>query len=442
MFSKYIGHLIPPEDKEDDLSAIFLHQRCNCHIVNLIVKSGLKRLKHYLDDFRTAITFLNASNQCIAAFKSFCLSLGVPPRKFGVDMDVRWNSTYLMLKHLVPYRSTFSVFIQTNYPVKKDDSFLLTDDHWVVAEKVLSFLKLFYDTSVALSGIYYPTSTLMLHHILKIARHLTAFENDRLLRVAVIPMKTKFLKYWRNIPILYCFAFVLDPRAKMMGFNKLLVKLSGLTGTDYSRYPTSIRSKITKIFQIYEMKFGAALLSAHQHKSAGSAGNVSEAWDDIYEDDILPGRPAGTPVSVSSTVAAISELSSYLDSDTVTQFDSEFSVLNWWQRHKLTYPVLSILAKDVLIVPAFTVSSELTFSLAGRVLEDRRRRLTPDMVEVLSCIKDWELADMRSQHTVEKETKEFEATFEAMYLVDEDVNNNRDKEQQERGGGRSFLSRS
>jgi hypothetical protein len=38
---------------------------------------------------------------------------------------------------------------------------------------------------------------------------------------------------------------------------------------------------------------------------------------------------------------------------------------------------------------------------------------------------------------VKKETKEHEATFEAMYLVDEDVKNNRDKEQQERGGGRS-----
>jgi hypothetical protein len=141
----------------------------------------------------------------------------------------------------------------------------------------------------------------MLHHILKIARHLTAFENDRLLRDVVVPMKIKFLKYWRNIPILYCFAFVLDPRAKMRGFDKLLVKLSVLTGTDYSRYSTSIRYKITKIFQIYEMKFGAALLSAQQHKSAGNAGNVSEAWDDVYEDDVLPGRPAGTHVSVSST---------------------------------------------------------------------------------------------------------------------------------------------
>jgi hypothetical protein len=97
-------------------------------------------------------------------------------------------------------------------------------------------------------------------------------------------------------------------------------------------------------------------------------------------------------------------LSSHLDSDTVAQFDYDFNLLNWWQRHKLTYPMLSILAKDVLTVPASTISSESTFSLADRVLEDRWRRLTPDIVEVLSCIKDWELVDLHSQHTVEKDT--------------------------------------
>jgi hypothetical protein len=87
VFSGYIGHLIPrPSRNEYDLSAIFLHQRCGCHIINLIVKSCLKRLQPYLEDFRTAITFLNASNQRIASYKQYCLSVGVRPRKFGVDM--------------------------------------------------------------------------------------------------------------------------------------------------------------------------------------------------------------------------------------------------------------------------------------------------------------------------------------------------------------------
>jgi hypothetical protein len=43
------------------------------------------------------------------------------------------------------------------------------------------------------------------------------------------------------------------------------------------------------------------------------------------------------------------------------------------------------------------------------------------MVEVLSCIKDWELANKHKQHTVEKETKELESAFEAMYLDDEQL---------------------
>jgi hypothetical protein len=137
-------------DDGDALSSIFLHQRCACHIINLIVKSGLKRLKLYLNDFRTDITFLNASNQRIVAYKMVCLSQGVCPRKFGVDMDVRWNSTYMMLKDIVPYRSTFSIFIQCNHPISSDGSPLLIDNHCYIADKLLAFLELFYDSTVAL----------------------------------------------------------------------------------------------------------------------------------------------------------------------------------------------------------------------------------------------------------------------------------------------------
>jgi hypothetical protein len=125
-------------------ATIPLHECCACHIVNLIVKSGLKRGKHYLEDFRTSINFLNSSNQRIVAYKSYCLSMGVSPRKFGVDMGVRWNSTFLMLKHLVPH-NTFVVYIQTNYPLLTDDvvpmkdNFLNTGERYLVYMYLLSF---------------------------------------------------------------------------------------------------------------------------------------------------------------------------------------------------------------------------------------------------------------------------------------------------------------
>jgi hypothetical protein len=154
------------------VGTLFLHQRCACHIINLIVKCGLKRLNPYLDSFRTAIVFLNASNQHIAAFKGYCVVVNVCPRKFGIDMAVRWNSTYLMLKPLVPYKKTFGVFMDTNYPRKPGEPNLLTNSHWYVVEKLLEFLELFYDATVTLSRVYYPTSPLIMHNILDIVQHL------------------------------------------------------------------------------------------------------------------------------------------------------------------------------------------------------------------------------------------------------------------------------
>ena len=81
---------------------------------------------------------------------------------------------------------------------------------------------MFYDSTVVLSGVYYPTSPLVLHHILEIACHLHDYEHDSNLSVVVMPMKAKFLKYWKSIPLLYAFAIVLDPRAKMRGLHNVL----------------------------------------------------------------------------------------------------------------------------------------------------------------------------------------------------------------------------
>jgi hypothetical protein len=103
MFSSYDRHLIPSRDPDknggDGLSAVFLHQRCVCRIIILIVKSGLKQ---YVDDFRISITFLNALINVLLLIGSIVFSVGVNHCKFGESIDVRWNSTYLMLKHLVP----------------------------------------------------------------------------------------------------------------------------------------------------------------------------------------------------------------------------------------------------------------------------------------------------------------------------------------------------
>ncbi|BAH93922.1 Os07g0469700 [Oryza sativa Japonica Group] len=113
------------------------------------------------------------------------------------------------------------------------------------------------------------------------------------------------------------------------------------------------------------------------------------------------------------------ELSNYLDSDAIRHETSDFNVLGWWNDHKMSYPVLSKLARDVLTVPVSSVSSESAFSLCGRIIEDRRTSLSSDHVEILLSVKDWELAAEHAQYTADNQ--ELAAQFENLYLDDEQL---------------------
>jgi hypothetical protein len=64
-----------------------------------------------------------------------------------------------------------------------------------MATKILEFLELFYDSTIALSGVYYPTAPLMVHHIVRIAIHLHKYQNDEHIRPVVQPMIDKYNKY-------------------------------------------------------------------------------------------------------------------------------------------------------------------------------------------------------------------------------------------------------
>jgi hypothetical protein len=269
--------------------------------------------------------------------------------------------------------------------------------------------------------------SLMMHHIVQIAKHLNSYEHDRLLGTVVFPMKTKFLKYWMDIPLLYSFAFILDPIAKLRGFNRVLSIIAGVTHYDYSGYLTCVRAQLTEVFNKYEAKFGA--VTSIRPSQTTRTGQKRTNWGMIYgdddddDDDDLFSTPVGgtcsssnpTPsaslsrhtsasalLQAASNCASLgvgSDLSAYLDSDIVQKYDDDFNLLPWWHGHKLTYPSLSMLAKDVLTVPVSTISSEGAFSLTDKIIEECR--LTSEMVEMLTCIKDWEEGNARTQHTVE-----------------------------------------
>jgi hypothetical protein len=75
---------------------------------------------------------------------------------------------------------------------------------------------------------------------------------------------------------------------------------------------------------------------------------------------------------------------------------------------------LSILAKDIMIILVSTISLESAFSLAGRVIEEHRRTLSTEHVEMVCPLKDWEQGDAWQQHNMEN--KELEEKMANLYL--------------------------
>ena len=207
----------------------------------------------------------------------------------------------------------------------------------------------------------------------------------------------------------------------------MLRKLNSLFNVDYTNKLLDTRALLFRMYNRYDAMYVSVRLK--RAVPASLTGKKRIAWADIYDDDELdigagcsslpPNLDQSRGVSATSLLQAASasnssELASYLDSDTVSQLDDDFDLMQWWHEHKLTYPVLSILAKDIFTVPVSTISLESTFSTTGRIIEERRRRLNRETVEALTCIKDWENAESRLQHMVED--KELEEAFEALYL--------------------------
>jgi hypothetical protein len=151
--------------------------------------------------------------------------------------------------------------------------------------------------------------------------------------------------------LLYSFAFVLDPRAKIRGLQNVLDLLSQCNNISYIAYLAEVKSELHALYDKYESRFGAARPARTTHPS-GLTGKRKQAWGRIFGGSVSSGTsiPNGSSFSSISS-AGISELTSYLDSDNVVAYDDEFDVLNWWHEHKLTFPVLCLLAKDIMTVP-------------------------------------------------------------------------------------------
>ena len=373
-----------------------LHQRCATHIINLIVKSGFRHFDECIRKIRDAISWLNSSNQRVDDLKRRFLINGLDERQFHTDNKIRWNSTFLMLHSFLSERH---VEITREF-VNRNGGHDITETDIARAKVFTHFLHVFYDETCALSAVYTPTSYLAIHSVTKIAEHLHDCNHFEIFQPCVESMRAKFSKYWgtTKIPYLYGFACILDPRMKFGGYLTFLQYLKRHTGQDYVTHDHArVVEEFYSFFRFYQGQAPVFPEPSPPRQSSTSKGMFR---------DIARFARGGTSSPRSSPhaqptedTASNDEIALYTSQQFASMNQDDLNLLAWWRQHENMFPILSKMARDVHSIPVSTVSSESAFSSSGRILDDRRQSLKPEMVEALTIYKDWCQHEQRSQET-------------------------------------------
>jgi len=198
--------------------------RYAAHILNLIVKDGLKDLNVSIVKICGAVKYVRSFPSRLQKFKE-CMEEEMIQSKSLVCLDVetRWNSTFLMLKTIVTFKKAFqnlhSKDITCIRELEKSGGVPNKED-WKKISTFLPFLNIFYDATLKLSGSRYMTGNCYVPKIYGIGWTISSFlthENEGIRSMAE-KMKLKRDKYWaivNNINVLLFIAVVLYPRYKI-----------------------------------------------------------------------------------------------------------------------------------------------------------------------------------------------------------------------------------
>ncbi|GJY47724.1 zinc finger BED domain-containing protein RICESLEEPER 2 [Tanacetum coccineum] len=244
---------------------------------------------------------------------------------------------------------------------------------------------------------------MVLHHLYAMCTKISEFElSGPPYDLMVEPMKEKLRKYFKEIPPVITCAAALNPCFNISGVELFIEKISidlNLYENDIN-FGTKAKAYFNKclkdLFDIYFNKYGSKDVSTTSAPSSSSMSSNTSIFHTLRQESVKRSRSDNTGTNEFGMI--ITGIRLWCISHEQEEFNN-FDILSWWKGRQSQFPVLSIMARDLLSVQASTVASESAFSLSGRVLSIRRTRLTPASLEMCICLKDHLDAQERIQHT-------------------------------------------
>jgi len=133
------------------------------------VKSGLEEHNDSVERIRTAVKFVRSSPSRLKIFKKCAELEKISTRSLlSLDLETRWNATYLMLENAEKFEKSFARLDKVHRPFRAyfANNDPPTADDWQTARHILCFLKLFEKVTTRLSASLHVTSSIVFHDIM------------------------------------------------------------------------------------------------------------------------------------------------------------------------------------------------------------------------------------------------------------------------------------
>ncbi|XP_052207487.1 zinc finger BED domain-containing protein RICESLEEPER 1-like isoform X2 [Diospyros lotus] len=365
--------------------------RCAMHVLKSIAWDAVKSLQDVINKIRESIRYVKSSQATQGKFNEVAEQVGINgQRRLFFDCPMQWNSTYLLLETALEYKGAFSVLQEHDAGY----SISISEREWEWASSVTGYMKLFFEVINVILGNKHPTANIYFPEICDVYVQLIEWckNPDDFLSSIALKMKAKFDKFWSKCSLALAVAAILDPRFKMKLIEYYYPQIYGTDAPDHIK---EVSEGIKELFNEYS----TCLNSLDQ--------------DSVRPGNRLPGIGNGTRDRLrgfdkflhetSQSQCVLSDLEKYLE-EMIFPRNHDFNILNWWKVHTPRYPILSMMARDVLAIPLSTLGPEWAFSSSGRILDSHRTSLHPDIREALICGQDWlwmdsEEAKMSSIHS-------------------------------------------
>jgi hypothetical protein len=403
--------------------------RCVSHILNLVVNDILReyllKTKNNTTNTNLNITSKIRRISTILKYNTEPKKLfyegiqkykndGIIPSNYNItliplDNSTRWNSTYKMIKTTLELKDAI-IYVSKNTNNDEFQNIILNNNEWEALEELKNIFEIFVKPTTKLQGQIYTTLNYTLLYIYRIYRQLkdllhiykdkarnarTNYYNNYI--SAINNGLEKLDKYYPQIITptevkkykAFIISIILDPRLKLNHFEE--------NGLLYF-YP-NIKNDVITMLKFEYIKIKNEIQSLN-------ITNVSfdELQDDIY--NASNNDSNSDDEFYTKTEKTEDEYISYITENTIS---SKINPLEYWKNNEYKYPILAILARRFLAIPATSASIESTFSIATNIITKNRNRLLPMTAKRLILLKSWKIKDLEELEKIKKtEEKEEE----------------------------------